>query len=477
MKKSGKKLLIVLIIIALIAIAGGAVAYTYFCTDVFKSGQELFAKYLIQNVEDIKNTITLDKVEEIENKLKESKYEQNIEISYAENESDKSNVEITIDTQNDAIEQKVYGNLSLTAEQIKEPLKLEYMQEDNIYSLRFNNSVQQFLSVENRNIKQFAKKLGIDESIIKEIPNKIEMETSLLKEIEFTEEEINKEIEKYVTLLYSNIAKENYQKNKNVVITVNGETLTTNAYVLTLSLQEIQDLEIKLLEALKQDEIVLAKLEAIDDKIKELGEESIEEQFVKTIQEKVEELQKRVVAQSNVLITIYEKEKEVVRIKAEKGLESATLDTTVVEGKKQIDLNYVTEKTSNRLTIIRENANKISVQINNVNGEEKQSSKLEAELIENENSAKMNIVLETEEGTANFERNITFVDKINYDITVDDTNSIILNDVSAERIQALLTAVGARVTIDYIEPITKVYNMLFSDNVATDNNEKIDIES
>lgn len=477
MKKSGKKSLIVLIIIALIAIAGGAVAYTYFCTDVFKSGQELFGKYLMQNVENINKTITLNKVEEIENKLKESKYEQNIEISYAENESDKSNVEITIDTQNDSIEQKVYGNLSLKAEQIKEPLKLEYMQEDNIYSLRFNNSVQQFLSVENKNIKQFATKLGIDEAIIKEIPNKIDLETSLLKEIEFTEEEINKEIEKYITLLYSNIAKENYQKNRNVVITVNGETLTTNAYVLTLSLQEIQDLEIKLLEALKQDEIVLAKLEAIDDKIKKLGEESIKDEFAKTIQEKVEELQKRVVAQSNVSITIYEKEKEIVRIKAEKGLESATLDTTVVEGKKQIDLNYVTEKTSNGLTITRENANKISVQINNVNGEEKQSSKLEAELTENEDSAKMNIVLETEEGTANFERNITFVDKIDYDVTLDNTNSIILNDVSAERIQALLTAVGARVTIDYIEPITKVYNMLFSDNVEVENNEEINIES
>lgn len=296
MRNSGNKVLIIVIsIIALIAVVGGVFAYLYLCTDMFRSGQELFAKYLTQNINEINQTINLNQINEIEEKLKESKYEENITISYLEAEAENAAAQITIDTQNDPASQKSYGVISLLmdgleVDELEEPLKLEYMKESNAISLRFTNSIKQFLSVENRDLKQLATNLEISEDIIEQIPDTIDFEQFSLKDIEFTEEEKNAELNKYTNLLYSNIAKEKYTKTKNVVITVNGKTITTNAYALTLNMQDMKTLVTKLLETLKQDEILLAKFQKIDEKLQQYTEESLKESFVQYVEEAIDEL-------------------------------------------------------------------------------------------------------------------------------------------------------------------------------------------
>ena len=96
------KVLIILIIILITGVIGG-LCYTYFCTDTFRSSQELFAKYLMQNIEEIGLTVDLEK----EDRIKQSKYEQNITISsYTEADESEPIEKITIDTQNDSINKK-----------------------------------------------------------------------------------------------------------------------------------------------------------------------------------------------------------------------------------------------------------------------------------------------------------------------------------------------------------------------------------
>ena len=62
-----KILMIVLIAVAVIAIAGGVLAYLFLATNVFKSGQELFTEYLIQNMAEAKEILTMNKIENIKN--------------------------------------------------------------------------------------------------------------------------------------------------------------------------------------------------------------------------------------------------------------------------------------------------------------------------------------------------------------------------------------------------------------------------
>ena len=53
MKKTNKVLIIILITFLIILICGGgAIAYVYFATDLLKSNQELFFKYLSQVVDE-----------------------------------------------------------------------------------------------------------------------------------------------------------------------------------------------------------------------------------------------------------------------------------------------------------------------------------------------------------------------------------------------------------------------------------------
>lgn len=53
--KQGKAKKIILIIIILLLIILGGYAYAYLATDIFKTPEELFTKYLANNVEQLKD--------------------------------------------------------------------------------------------------------------------------------------------------------------------------------------------------------------------------------------------------------------------------------------------------------------------------------------------------------------------------------------------------------------------------------------
>lgn len=461
MRKSGNKvLIIVLIVIALLAVSGGIFAYIYFGTDMLKSGQELFAKYLAQNLEEITQTVSIKKINEIEEKLKESKYEENIAISYIGAEGTEPTAQITIDTQNDSINKKTYWILSLMMEGFEDSLDIEYMGENNMYSLRFTDAVKEFVTVENAKLKQLATNLGIDEETVEQIiPESIDFGKFSFENLKLTEDEKETEINRYLELLYNNIAKEKYQKNKNTVITVNGKTITTNAYRLTLNMQDIKNIEIKLLEALKQDEIILAKLQIIDEMLQEYELDSIKESFVEAIQEEIDFLnEEEIIEDENIAITVYEENRRTVRIRLEQGLNYITLDTTETDGKKQIDIDYTSideENTqlSRKVTIIKENDNKLSIQFNNVEGEEQYNTNLSVQLTENENNTKIDVVINGKENQMTFSRNINIVDEINYNVTLDDTNNIVLNELSSEQISYIFGILGERLNTEYVEPL------------------------
>ena len=478
MKKSGSKVLtIVLIVIVLLVIAGGALAFTYFYTDTFKSSQELFAKYLTQNLEELSQTINLNKIDELEDKLEQNKYEQSMTISYIEEGKTAPNGIVKIDTQNDPLSKKIYSNISLETQNPEETLKIEYMKENNKYSLRFTNAVLQFITIENSNLKQLAANLGLNEDVIEKIPNTIDFENYSLDKLNFSEEEKNTEINRYLGVLYNNITKEKYSKNKNTVITVNGKTITTNAYILTLNAQDLKNLSIKLLEALKQDEILLNKLEVIDNMIQEYSNESLKDKFVETLQNEIDKLTKEeIVETENVILTIYAENRNTVRIKIEQGLQYITIDSTETEEKKQIDDNYTRAKktlnlvlldskegntnidedntqSTKKVTFIKENNNKLIIQFNTVNGEEQHSKEANIELIENGSNIKIDITIDDEEGQTALSRNINFVDEISYEVTLDASNNIILNQISSEQISTIFTILEDKLNTEYIEKI------------------------
>ncbi len=461
-----KMIIIIAVAASTLVILFGTLAYLYFGTDIFKSNQELFVKYLLENVQEIDETISLNRLDALNDELEQNKHEENLIISYAEASAIKPTMELTVDTQKDPTIGKIYTKLGLSAEDFENDLELEYMQEDESYSVRFTNSVVQFFTVENNNLNQLAKNLGADESILKEIPDTIDLEKFSFKELEVSSEEKSTEINRYFQTVYNNIPKEKYQKNKNAVITLNGKTLTTTAYVLTLNSQEIKTLLIKLLETAKQDEIILSKLQILDEKLKGLHESfeeiNIKEKFDEAIQERINSLNEEVAEkESNVIITVYKDSKKAVRLKLEKDLAYITIDTSDVEGKKQININHTSideqnTQLSNKISLVRENQNKINVQLNNVDGEEQTNINSSIEIKESEKDTEIAIIIENEENTIRINRNINMVDEIDYDVTLDRTNNMILNDLPPEQLARIMEALEGRLSKDYVEPLEPV---------------------
>ena len=453
-------LIIVLIVIAVLAIAGGIFAYLFLATDLFRTGQELFAKYLTQDIEEISQTLSFNKLEEVETRLVENKYKEDITISYIEDGETDPLGQFSLNTQNDPIDEKYYGIISLESAKNEANLKLEYMKENDIYALRFTNAVKQFLSIQNGDLKALAQKFGIDTEYIQQIPDTINFEeVKKAEQLKLTEEEQNVEINKYAELLYNNISKEKYTKTKNTVITVNGQTINTNAYVLKLNEQDLKNILLKVLETIKQDEIILTKIQLLDEIIAEYSkvelEKTLKDSFVEMIQETIDTTKGETDESSeakDIIITVYEEKGKTVRFKIEQGLDYITVDTIGEENKKQIDVNIISfeednTQVSNGISFIKENENKLNIKINSIEGEEQSNREINLSLVEEGNSIKLDIIIYDEDGKTEVIRDIKIVEEIEFKETLDNTNNIIINDISIEQISEVFTLVADKIKI------------------------------
>lgn len=460
MRTQGNKIIITIAIVSiLIAIGGGIFAYIYLYTDILKTEQQLFAKYLNEDIKQIEQIININKFNEMQNKLKESKYEENMSLFMEENSSEDV-VEVTLEIQRDPITTKTYANSKLIIPDA-ETVGIEYINQDDIYSIRFTNAVQEFISIQNTNLKELISKFEVDEETLSKIPNIIDFEKYSFSQLNFTEEEIKTELTQYANLLYNNISKEKYSKNKNVVITINGSTVTTKAYTLTLNKQDIKQLSLKLLEEIKQDEIILGKLQILDEKLQNFSEESIKDNFIQSIQEKIDILNKKVIEEeSNITITIYVIDGQTVRIKIEENFENILLDTLSVEGKEKINLKHTNideynNQTSQEITILKENENKLNIKTITIEGEEQQEANYIIELMKSEKNINLNVISENINNKITLTRNINIVDEINYKQELNETNNIILNDLSKEQLDIVMNFLGEQLPKKYLNTLQK----------------------
>ena len=469
MKRSGNKILIIVLIIIAVLILAGGFAYAYFCTDIFRSGQELFVKYLTQDLEEISQTLSLEKFDQINEKISQSKYEEKMAISYLKEQETKPIAQLTLDTQKDNIDGKSYMYISLISKELENPLELEYMQENEAHSVRFTSISKKldFVTVKNEKLKKLAENLGIDKEYIEEIPNKINFEEFSLEGLALSEAEQKEEINKYISVIYNNISKEKYAKNKDVVITINGKTITTNAYVLTLTEQDIKNVVIKILEETKKDEIILSKmnillekLQILDASMGELDEETLKEDYQEAIQGLIDGLKEEKTTEKNkIIITVYEEAGKTARIKLEQGMDYITLDTTEKEGKKQIDINFVSIDEDNtqlsyKVLFIKENNNKFKIQLTNIEGEEQETFELNIEVTDDDDSTNIDYnIINSDDSKISLSREIKFVDELEYKVELDDTNNIVLNDLTKEQMETIFGILEPRIKSSYLEKI------------------------
>ena len=322
--RRNRKLIVIIIVILILAIASAVFAYLYFMTDMFRSNQELFAKYFMQNGEMLQKMTDLKTAEVYKNLENESKYESNTNISVSYSEGGEisnplNNLTAKLDVQKDNEQQYTYIDGQILYED-EEYLEAELIQEQNVYGIRFTDAIQQFITVENdENVDEVMSDIGLTTEQAESLIGLIEGEIN-------SNENFTALKDKYLSIITSNIANGVFSKQKNAMITYNNNTINTNAYSVLLSSEQVENILIEILNNLKNETELLQItgnaeniIDRIDGTINRLSNEIV-----------IPEIK----------ITVYEYNKNTIRTVFDVNAYSISIENTEENGEIKTKINY-----------------------------------------------------------------------------------------------------------------------------------------
>ena len=150
----------------------------YFCTNIFKSGEQLFWGYIIKN-SGILNTLENENEKEQQQVKKVNNYTETgtLNICVEKNE-EMQNINVITNTSHEAETRRTYTKATLKNEET-ELLKLFYINSDDVYAIKCEELLKYYIGIRNSDLKDFARKMGVDELNIQYIPDNINFENIL----------------------------------------------------------------------------------------------------------------------------------------------------------------------------------------------------------------------------------------------------------------------------------------------------------
>ncbi len=275
MKKRSNKLVIAIIVFLVIAIIAVGGAYLYFTTDLFKGNEQLFFKYLAQNGEAIKQFSTSNEATLLENIIN-NKYKEEAEMTFNVESNNTQIANQSIPAGNFNIKYSALVDPENNNKSSETTLKylttdlftLKYIRNNDLYALKSDEVVNKYLAFNNNNVKDFAKKLGIQDT--SSIPNKIQP-INFNELFKLTQEQQKALLQKYLGVINTQISKDKYKSKKDVTITVDSKDVNTTEYSIELTQDEVIRLLSSILDTLKNDDMIL---NILVDKIRILDSEN-----------------------------------------------------------------------------------------------------------------------------------------------------------------------------------------------------------
>lgn len=441
----GKKILvIVIIIVAVLAVAGTVFGYLFFKTDILRMSNELFAKYINQNIE-IYNKLSDSKVLNTYKNLKdEDKYEENSELTVTYSEGGEisnpfNNLKAKLNVQKDNDENYYYADGQIIFAE-EEYLESEIIKEKDVYGVRFSDVAKQFIGVKNdQNLEETAKDIGIDSIYLNTIMNIIDGTQSASEEVISTQnaEDLKS---KYMKILTDSIAKGTFSKQKKAMITYNNTTTKTNAYTVSLSSQQVENMLIQILNTAKSDTTLLDKFSSFVD------EEDINAQIDEQIRKINEEYEI-----PTLKITVYENSKKTIRTVVELGSNKAIIENTETNGtiKSNIQVSLMQDENINQyaIGITRKNLNdneENEIKLTDLNNEDDKNATIAitSNLQKDSTSTTIESGVSYKKGILSIGVSINDEIKFESDFekkqTLAERNYIVLNDLSSERRKTII---------------------------------------
>lgn len=468
MPRKKRRTILIVSIVLIILIIAITLVLLYLTTDMFKSNATLFAKYMGQNVENLQ-ILSMKRETSNYEALKENPYnsETQIKVNYAENigtssESTQNSInhlKVDIKGQTDKKQQYDYQDIKLLNDEEK-VAEVEYIQNGNTYGIRFSDIFSQYVLANNENIKTLLQKLGYTEEQISNIPDKLEWNNEFANIFQLTEEEKQLIEAKYINIINANVSKDNFSKQSNQLIEIDGNKINTNAYILTITKEQLNDIYIKILEEMKQDQIILSRLEKIQNIFSTLSleENNLKEEFQKYVEETITDISKNNIGKEQTKIIVYESNYTTIKTMIQTNTYEIIIDTLFYQGQDYAKIAYrnITEgKEEEKSFTYKNTEDELSIVLKNIkNGETTQYSLLNNDKVE-ENSGNRSSIIKFEDKTNRVEA--TIIEKITTtqlqnQEKLDDKNSINLSELEAEQAKAIFDRVkeGVIAKIDEI---------------------------
>lgn len=442
--KKNKILVITIIVFLILAITGGAFAYLYVKTDIFKSGKELFGKYFSQEIDRIQKMTDFETISVYQNLNNENKYESitNVKTTYSEGgeiSNPLNNLSAKLDMQKDGEQNYFYANgkVLLKEEEIVEEqtvekdniyLQAEIIKQDEQYGIRFTDAVKQFVTIKaDENLSNNANEIGIKNNLLETIINIIDGTEDII-----TKEKINEIIQKYLNIITTEMLNGNFEKQRNAIITYNNLTTKTNAYSVSLTSEQVTNILVQILNNLKTETDIIDKISLVYNKDEILNKIDNE---IKKINEEIEI--------PAIKITVYEQNEVTIRTVVEIGQDKIIIENTNQNGELKTIFNY--SKLNNeqieeyKIEIKKINTQyeeKIEVIATVTQGDQNSGILFSSVIAQSENEIKYNLKFENNEDITTkailLENNIKIDEEFEKMLTLQSGNYVTLSDMQDE---------------------------------------------
>ena len=403
---------------------------------------------------------------ETENNTQNNEQSENNETQINNNEEQNAtitneNITNNNETNNQNTENQVQKNENKLAE-------IEYAGKDDTYGIKFTDLFNQFIIIDNEKLNDVFEKLGFTEDKINNASNTLET-NSAVNSIKFTDEELQNITSKYVKILIDEFSKGNFSKKKNENIKINNQTVNTNKYELKITIEQINDIYIKLLEELKQDDVILAKFENAQKYYNSYAlltskqEKNLKDNFVKNIENKINEIKSNNIGQDEVTVSVYENNKKTVR-------------TLITTKDYQLCYDFISneniysqfsytdtqeEKEQSKKVTLNKKENKIDLNYEEIEDESEKNISFEKNENQNNNESNKDTLIKYEDSKNKVEMKINeknkIVNKFENEISFKDDNSVKLNQLDENDLQEIVNKVDKALN-DKIETLEEEIN-------------------
>ena len=425
-KKNTKILLILIIIIVIIILAG--VGILVFATDIFKSDKEMFFKYMA-DIGDSKKGFIDDGLKQYFEKKNNTPYNDEGEFSVnisSDNEQKKfenvNNFNISFSGQVDTANSKAAQNISLNySNDVKFPIN--YKQIENKIGLQTKYVGSKFVAIETEKLNKFSEDLDDVESY-GEMVDKLQK----MGKVELTEDEKSHIKDTYITVINQQLEKDKFSKVKESDM---------SGYKLSLTGTDLQNVLVKLLETLKNDQTTVDKLNEylkIQKNSAKITASQIDD-AIKSIKDDTD------FSDKNFEIAVYQKNRDVCKLVIETTEGTIAIEKKIEGNQQNIDVSYEMKE---------DKKSKISFSANFENLESLQNIKENYELIMSlpevaESSTTTDVDSEVVVYKYNFSNDVNFTDSATVEGFSSD-NSLILTDYDSDQVSNFLNAVVERIS-------------------------------